>query len=378
MAGMATRTASRLLIAALSTQLCADGACAPAEVQLLPAGTFRAEDGRPADAPAWTLTAASAQRLISQVSARANPLVIDYEHQTLNAADNGQPAPAAGFFAALEWRDSGLWATGVRWTDKAAQMIAAGEYRYISPVFAYDKTGAVTRILHAGLTNNPALDGMAAVAAASYQLNPYSEPTTMDDIIERLVYLLNLPVTSTPEEIAAQLDKLKAQLLADAQSGTAAATFSGIEVHIAALKAKAATATEQVAALKATSQPAEVVVALKAELATLTAAHNARVIDDLVKPALADGRLLPTQEVWARDLGASNQAALTAYLQTAQPIAALTSTQTGGKPQGKPTTAQDDPDAIADLALKHQRTQAEAGIQISTAQAVAHVLNKAG
>ncbi len=163
----------------------------------------------------------------------------------------------------------------------------------------------------------------------------------MDELIERLVYLLNLPVTSTPQEIAAQLDKLKAALLADAQGdggqpANAAATFAGLEAHIAALKAKAAAATEQIAALKATSQPAEVVAQLKAELATLTAAHNARVIDDLVKPALADGRLLPTQEAWARDLGTSNLAALTAYLQTAQPIAALTQTQTGGQPQGKP------------------------------------------
>jgi phage I-like protein len=382
---MSTSSRLRTAVAALAAQIELTGGAAPGAVQLLPTGTFRAEDGRPADAPGWTLDAASAQTLIRQVAARSNRMVIDYEHQTVHAKSNGQPAPAAGWFRALEWREgSGLWAVGVDWTERARQMIAAGEYRYISPVFAYSThTGAITRILHAALTNDPALDGMAAVAAASYQLAPTSEPNTMDELIERLVYLLNLPITSTPEEIAAHLDKLKAALLADAQGdgaaapATAAATFAGLEAHIAALKAKAATATEQVAALKASSQPAEVVATLKAELATLTAAHNARVIDDLVKPALADGRLLPTQEAWARGLGASNQAALTAYLQTAQPIAALTATQTGGKAQGKPTPAQDDPDAIADLALKHQRTQAEAGIQISTPQAVAYVLSKA-
>ena len=55
-------------------------------------------------------------------------------------------------------------------------------------------------------------------------------------------------------------------------------------------------------------------------------------VDALVKPALADGRLLPAMEKWARDLGKTDVAALTAYLGTAQPIAALTATQTKGIP----------------------------------------------
>lgn len=332
------RTAS-VAIAALSAQIELSAGAAPDAVQLLPAGAFRAEDGRPADAPAWTLTAASAQTLIDQVAARTNRVVIDYEHQTVHAKANGQPAPAAGWFKALQWREgSGLWAVGVQWTQRAAQMIAAGEYRYISPVFVYDRTtGAITRILHAALTNDPALDGMAAVAAASSQLASTPENPAMDEVLERLIYILNLPVTSTPQEIAAQLDKLKAALLADAApDAAAAAKFDGIEAYIAALKAQAATAQaaltaerEATAALKASTQPMEVVAALRSEVASLTADLNARKISELIDPALADGRLLPAQEAWARDLGASNLAALTTYLQTAQPIAALTGTQTG-------------------------------------------------
>ena len=37
-------------------------------------------------------------------------------------------------------------------------------------------------------------------------------------------------------------------------------------------------------------------------------------------------------EEWARDLGKSNRAALTAYLDKAQPIAAIAGSQTLGKP----------------------------------------------
>lgn len=141
------------------------------EVQLFPAGRFRALDGRPADVAGdhWYIDAAIAQRLISAAQARANPFVIDYEHQTLNAEKNGQPAPAAGWWqnANMEWRaGQGLFAVNIDWTAKARAMIAAGEYKFFSPVFKYDKqSGAVTEILMGAVTNFPALDGMEALAA---------------------------------------------------------------------------------------------------------------------------------------------------------------------------------------------------------------------
>jgi phage I-like protein len=130
-------------------------------VRLLPAGKFRSAEGsgRPHDAPAWRMDAETAAILISQDAARANRRVVDYEHQTLSAASNGQPAPAAGWIEALEWRDDGLYA-GIAWTPKAAAMIDDGEYRYLSPVFSYDATGRVLDILHAGITNHPGLDGL--------------------------------------------------------------------------------------------------------------------------------------------------------------------------------------------------------------------------
>jgi phage I-like protein len=62
-----------------------------------------------------------------------------------------------------------LFAIDVGWTERASQMIETGEYRYISPVFLYDKkTGAVTRLLHAELINNLALDGIDTIAASKF------------------------------------------------------------------------------------------------------------------------------------------------------------------------------------------------------------------
>lgn len=135
----------------------------------MPAGRFRARDGdgRLDDVPYWYIDAELAAQVIQLIDAQANDLVLDYEHATMRAAAKGEPAPAAGWFRQLEWREGkGLYAIDARWTARAAAMIEAGEYRYISPLFLYDgKTGAVKRLVNAALTNSPALDGMDELLA---------------------------------------------------------------------------------------------------------------------------------------------------------------------------------------------------------------------
>lgn len=140
------------------------------EAQLLPAGTFSARDGRPNDVRAWRLDDAAGHLLASRINAVASvtPIVIDYEHQTINAEKNGQAAPAAGWINAVEWRDGqGLFAS-VEWTARAKGLIAAGEYRYISPVISYDRNSGLVHGLHnAALVNHPALLGMQVVKASA-------------------------------------------------------------------------------------------------------------------------------------------------------------------------------------------------------------------
>lgn len=136
------------------------------EFRVLPPGVFRSSDGRPANLPGWKIDAQIGARLAA-LAASGDDLVIDYEHQTIQAKANGQPAPAAGWFRSLKWRDGqGVFAANVRWTDKARAMIAAREYRYISPVFTFDTdTGEVQRVVGLGLTNTPALSGLTDLAA---------------------------------------------------------------------------------------------------------------------------------------------------------------------------------------------------------------------
>lgn len=99
-------------------------------------------------------------------------ILIDYEHQSTLAEKNGKPAPAAGWFGDMEWREGqGMFAVNVRWTAAAAAMIGRGEYRFISPVFRFDsRTGEVLDIVSVGLTNQPGLSGLADLASATAHL----------------------------------------------------------------------------------------------------------------------------------------------------------------------------------------------------------------
>lgn len=141
---------------------------APSEFRLMPAGTFKAKDGRPYGLQGWNLSDAAAWAIIGRAQRQRDRFLIDYDHQTLN--DNGTRAPAAGWFSRLEWRPGdGLYAAGVEWTAAAQAAIQAKEYRYISPVLTYDpKSGNVTGLLMAAIVNYPAIDGLTDLAAAAH------------------------------------------------------------------------------------------------------------------------------------------------------------------------------------------------------------------
>jgi phage I-like protein len=182
MPGMPRKTSSLVVhgvaIAALAVDL---SAAEPGRgVRLIPAGQFRSSvDGRPPECAAWEMLDEDGERIIAEANARVSAYVIDYDHQTLRARENGKEAPAAGWFKSLEWRPGdGLYMTDPDWTSLAAQRIEDREFRYISPVFSYDKkTGRVLQLYQAALTNFPAVDGLtdlAALAADIFSSTPTS------------------------------------------------------------------------------------------------------------------------------------------------------------------------------------------------------------
>ncbi len=302
-------------VAALSFEIAVDGKA----MRLVPAGSFRARDGRPFDAPHWYTDANIAAQVIRRAQEEKDDLVIDYEHQTLHCEINGQPAPAAGWFKELEWRDGqGIYAVNVRWTKTAQAHIDADEYRYLSPVFTYDpQTGEVLRILMAALTNKPGLDGLddlSRLAVNRFSLTPnHALEDTVD--LKELCKLLGLPETATEAEAQAALTALNAK----------AGQVDGLNQQVAALKASSNPDPTQfvpVAALREVQQ----------QLATLQTGQTEAQVNALIKEGMAACKITPALEGWARDLGKQNLAALRAFLDTAPSLASLKEGQTDGNP----------------------------------------------
>ncbi len=295
------------------------------EIRLLPDGAFAARDGRPGSLTggtlnAWTLSQPFAARLLDLWRHRETPLVIDYEHQSLNARHNGQPAPAAGWIEALRYEaGQGLFAQ-VRWTESATAFIQRDEYRFISPVFAFDpQTGEVLELKGAALTNLPALDGLGAVAATeSFSLNP--QPEASMNALQRLKQLLGLSDDATEDTLLAELDRLESLLTEPEQSGALPGARPTLFDHLqAGLPASALSPLVRTNA------------ALREQLSTaLNVTPGDRVLRS-VEAAVADGRLSRGLADWAVTLGRRDPGALETYLSAVAPVAALTALQSTGR-----------------------------------------------
>lgn len=302
-------------------------------MQLTPAGIFRPADGREMTVPFWNINQAIATKVIDRFNARNQPVVTDYEHQTLRKEENGQPAPAAAWIRELIWREGeGLFARA-ELTTAARKAIAEKEYLYISPVFRYAANGDVTEIEMAALTNTPALHGMQALelrAAATFGYQS-EEDEPMNKLLLALLTALSLPATTTEDEAVVALNahfaKDPLKNLRELLGLPATAGETELVAACSSLKTQNVDPTKFV--------PIGLMTEMKDQIAALSANLKARDSSDMetsIQAALKDGRLLKVQEQWARDLGTKDIAALNSFLKTAQPIAALNASQTDGQP----------------------------------------------
>lgn len=290
-------------------------------IQLLPYGKFRATDGRPTDVEAWYVTDTNGADVVALANNQRNPLPIDYEHQIIHSLKNGKEAPSAGWMEYFYFTPQGIFAD-VRWTDKAADYIKNGEYRYISAVFAYDTEGYVRKIFHAALTNTPALDGMEeAMVAAS--VNLLQEDNPMDKkLLAALCALFALKADASEADITEKVTALSA-------------SKGDSPVDVLDVYAKLAEKEQSVAALStqvgnpdpAKFVPVDQVVALQADFNALKSSVEADKKEALITAALSQGKLAPALKDWAQSLSVE---ALSAYLEKAPAMAALS-----GEPQAK-------------------------------------------
>ncbi|MCL1121186.1 phage protease [Shewanella seohaensis] len=312
-------------------------------IQALPDGHFAAVDGRPDDVPGgkWLMDAAAFAALKANTPHKAGDLVIDYEHQTLNKEQNGQPAPASGWFNIddVQYRQGQGLFIKPRFTDNAIAYLNAKEYRYFSLVFGYDKATGRPQFIHsAALTNRPGVDGMlplaslAALAALNTSLNPDqpnqstdTEELHVNPLLRKILAALGVEVPEAATALTA--DQEVAALSALDTLTTAANSVDGLKQEVAALSAKSQQV--QSPAIDLTKYvPIATVNALREQLVALTAENGVLTVEQTVKAAIDEGKAFECERDYLTQLGNQNMAALTANIDARTPIAALTAKQT--------------------------------------------------
>lgn len=313
-----------------------DGSPPPDWIQLLPAGpAITGSDGR-----SWTLPDPAA--LLTEFTARNKPLVVDWEHASEHRALQGLDAPAAGWIDRLETRDGAIWGH-VEWTPKAAQQIAAKEYRFLSPVFTYQKSdNRIVALVSAGLTNQPNLN----LTALNREESPMPFPTAVCSA-------LALPAgADEPAVIAAIADLARAANRPQADPDLT----------------KFVPRPDYDAALNRAS-------AAEARLKEIEAGQLNQAIEAALNTALQAGQICPATVEFYR-AGCQKEGGLEAFNQfvrVAPPVLGA-APNLKGQP---PADMTDDPVALARAAQQYQHAQYQAGHVVSMSEAVAHVMKGA-
>lgn len=311
------------------------GTGAPPEwVQLLPAGEFRGRDGR---GPYRNDDPEGVVRATMDYQAGAD-IPIDYDHQSIHSAGNGQPAIAAAWINQLEVRNGEVWGH-VTWTDKGAAHVTRREYRYLSPVFLHGaKDGRVSRLETVALTNQP---NLLLTAIASRRFGGEAQPPTRGedmDLKKTLASILGLSHDSTDDAVAAKVQGLVAA--AHSASAGLVAIARAVEAPEGAGPDVIAEQVRAVASRAASPDPAKFVpIAMYQETASsLSALRNdvaASKAKDLLEQAKSAHKVTPAMEMWASDYAAKDPEGFKSWMAAALPVMTPGSdAAAGGPPQG--------------------------------------------
>ncbi|WP_323034534.1 phage protease [Pararhodobacter sp.] len=244
---------------------------APEWVHFIPAGTFRGQDGR------GPYTLRDPQAVIATSLQRANGrLPLDVNHAIDLAGKQGGESPARGWIVGLEARADGVWGK-VEWTQTGRQMVAAREYRGISPAILRKPDGEVVALLRASLTNDPNLTQLATL---------HNRSTDME-LIAQLRTALGLGADAPEADVVAAVTANHAAVETHAASLKAIATAAGLDAATPADALVTELQSRHAAGQQGDTQLRQTVVDLQNQLTTLqniTARKEAeRVIDEGIK-----------------------------------------------------------------------------------------------
>ncbi|WP_440410637.1 phage protease [Neorhizobium petrolearium] len=363
------KNALALLAASLLSAHVADISAAGADgawIRLIPAGTFSGRDGRgpyhAGDLPSLQQIAALTQRYHGPTE-----ILVDYEHQSLNAEKNGKPAPAAGWIKEVQARADGLYGR-VEWTANASAAIEAKEYRYLSPVYFHTKDGKILALQNAALTNSPNLNLPEVTAHSIFSATANTE-VSMKKVLaalglsegtgeyDVLAAINSLLTSSTAIAVAAGLTKdAKSEAVLAAVQSTVA---DRKKIAIAAGQKEDAT-TDQIVSAFAAKQtatspdptqfvPIAQVEAMQADIKALQKQLQDDKAEEAVAEAIRDGKLAPALKEWGLSMHRADPKKFEEFVGKA-PV--LTSAQRAAtaKAPGEGANALDD----ADLAVMRQ------------------------
>ncbi|BBQ32294.1 phage protease [Aeromonas caviae] len=338
--------------------------------QLLPVGPFKARDGRPFDVPGghWQLDKTIATTLINRAKALGQDILIDYDHQTLNVEKTGKEAPAAGWYNGdeIEWREGQGLFIKPRWTERAAALVAAKEYRFLSAVFPYDAQGRPLELRMTAITNDPGVVGMQALAALSAQLIQPGQPATpahvaqkensMNELLKKLLAKLGIELTGDPtdEQLQKALTELDSLQASAKKAPELEAALSAEKTALAALKAQPGGQVDL-----AQYVPVATYNALVTQVAALTAQVDTTDAATLIKEARTAGKVVAAEEEYLTAYAAQKGvAALKALLEPRPAIAALTASQTAAvtlpEKKGEAVLSAEDKYAADQLGISHE------------------------
>ena len=176
---------------------------APTRVQLLPAGAkIMGRDGRN-----WSNH--DPAQVVLNTQARKIDLPIDENHALHLKAPLGESSPAFGWMRNITLNAQGETWADVEWTDAGRQLVESRQYRYLSPVFTFDKdTGDVIAIQSASFSNLPNLE----LAALNTQTQPSGNAAgQQEESMKKILAALGLPETATEDQALAALNAVQAK-----------------------------------------------------------------------------------------------------------------------------------------------------------------------
>ena len=264
----------------------------PSAFRILKAGPNQTEKGT------FLFDAQAAEAVMTAWAAKGlDKVVIDYEHDTFKSEPG--PKPAAGW-CSIEVRNGELWAVNCSWTKEAAELLAPAEgapkYRFYSPVLKFDgDTMRVTRFVNLALTNNPAMDSIDGLMAAT--ADPDDKESDMN--WEEQYKALKAKFDEMEEKCRALTARLSA-LEGDKTQLTA--TLSASQTKLCALTGQTSEAGA-LGVIEAWKSEAARTAQLKAEKAQAEMAALTAEVKGILDKAGTDGKIAPAERSdWESDV----------------------------------------------------------------------------